>query len=196
MTEWTSETAEWYASNYGEYPTNRLAVDELDLPTDAVVVDVGCGTGYALRHASREVTRGRLIGIDPVPRMIEIARERTLDHPDSARIEFRVGSAESLPVENQAADVVFAFDSMDHWPDMERGLEEIRRILRPRGMLAIVKDQAVPGAAEAGRFAADTVGRAGFSAMDKREISGEGVSFTLWTWRLTERQLDVPPAPA
>jgi len=27
MTEWDSDTAEWYAENYGEYPTNRLAVD-------------------------------------------------------------------------------------------------------------------------------------------------------------------------
>jgi len=196
MTEWTSETAQWYASNYGEYPTNRLAVDELDLPPDAVVVDVGCGTGYALRHASQEVTRGRLIGIDPVPRMIEIARERTLGHPHSARIEFRVGSAESMPVEDEAADVVFAFDSVDHWQDMKRGLEEIRRILRPRGMLAIVKDQSVPGAAEAGRVAAESVRSAGFLALDQCEIGGEGVSFTLWTWRLTEQQLDVPPAPA
>jgi len=186
MTEWTSETAQWYASNYGEYPTNRLAVDELDLPPDAVVVDVGCGTGYALRHASQELTRGRLIGIDPVPRMIEIARERTLGHPHSARIEFRVGYAESMPVEDEAADVVFAFDSVDHWQDVNRGLEEIRRILRPGGTLAIVKDRSVPGAGEMGRVVAETVRSAGFSAIDKREISREGVSFTLWTWRLAE----------
>jgi len=186
MTEWTSETAQWYASNYGEYPTNRLAVDELTLPADAVVVDVGCGTGYALRHASVQVTRGRLIGIDPVPEMIEIARQRTVDHPHSARIEFRVGSAESLPIADQAADVVFAFDSVDHWQDVNRGLGEIRRILRPGGTLAIVKDQAVPGAGEAGRVVAETVRSAGFLAIDKREISGEDVSFTLWTWRLAE----------
>jgi len=187
MTEWTSETAQWYASNYGEYPTNRLAVDELTLSAEAVVVDVGCGTGYALRHASGQVTRGRLIGVDLVPEMIEIARERTVDHPHSARIEFRVGSAESLPVEDEAADVVFALDSVDHWQDVKRGLGEIRRILRPGGTLAIVKDRSVPGAAEAGRVVADTVGSAGFSAIDKREISGEGVSFTLWIWRLAER---------
>ena len=187
MPEWTTETAEWYASNYGEYPTNRLAVDAMDLPSDVVVVDVGCGTGYALRHASGVVTRGRLIGIDPVPRMIEIARERTIDHPHSARIEFRVGSAESIPVEDEASDVVFASDSLDHWQDIGQGLGEIRRILRSRGMLAIVKDQSVPGAADAERVVETTVSSAGFSLMDKREIRGEGVSFTLWTWRLTER---------
>ena len=86
MPEWDSETAEWYAQNYGEYPTNRLAVDALDLPEDAVIVDVGCGTGAALRHAAVKVRRGHLIGIDPVPRMIEIARERLEGHPAAARI--------------------------------------------------------------------------------------------------------------
>ena len=187
MTEWTSETADWYASNYGEYPTNRLAVDELALPYDAVIVDIGCGTGYALRHASWRVTHGRLIGIDPVPRMIEMAEERTLGHPHSARIEFREGSAENIPVGDDAADVVFAFDSLDHWQDLERGLREIRRILSRRGMLAVVKDGAVPGAAEVGRVSAETVRSAGFSSVAQREISGEGVRFTLWTWQLAER---------
>jgi len=180
MTEWNSETAEWYAKNYGEYPTNRLAVDELDLPVDAFVVDIGCGTGYALRHASLRVTRGRLVGIDPVPRMIEIARERTLGHPGSARIEFRQGSAEKMPVEDELADFVFAFDSLDHWQDIECGLGEIRRILRRGGKLVIVKDGAVPGAAEARRGLVDTVKRGGFLVTDQRELGGEGISFTLW----------------
>ena len=114
MTEWDSDTAEWYAANYGEYATNRLAVDELDLAADAVIVDVGCGTGSALRHAASRVIDGRLIGIDPVPRMIEIAREGSDESPASARIEYRVGSAEALPVEDGLADLVFAFDSIDH----------------------------------------------------------------------------------
>ena len=43
MNEWTAETADWYAERYGEYATNRLAVDALELAADAMVVDVGCG---------------------------------------------------------------------------------------------------------------------------------------------------------
>ena len=181
MTEWNSETAEWYASKFGEYPTNRLAVDELDLPSDAKIIDIGCGTGSALRYASLKVTHGSLIGIDPVPRMVDIARERTLGHPNSARIEFREGSAENMPVEDEWADFIFAFDSLDHWQDIEEGFSEIRRVLRPGGKLVIVKDVAVPGAAEARRGLADTVERAGFAVAEQRELTGEGVSFTLWT---------------
>ncbi len=181
MTEWDSETAEWYAANYGEYATNRLAVDELDLSVDAIIVDVGCGTGSALRHAAAQVTDGNLIGIDPVPRMVELARGHTVDHPASARIEYRVGSAEALPVNDDLADVVFAFDSIDHWQDIDRGLGEIHRILRHGSHLAIVKDGAVPGAAEARKSLLDRLEAAGFVVVGQCEITSEDVSFTLWT---------------
>ena len=179
-TEWDSDTAEWYAANYGEYATNRLAVDELDLPVDAVIIDVGCGTGSALRHAASRVTDGHLIGIDPVPRMIEIAREQSVDHPASARIEYREGSAEDLPVDDDSAHFVFAFDSLDHWQDVERGLSEIRRILQSGGQLVIVKDGRVPGAAEARRTLVGTLEGAGFVVAKHQEVTSEEVSFALW----------------
>ena len=41
MSAWNTETAEWYAAKYGEYATNRLAADAVDVAPDAVIVDVG-----------------------------------------------------------------------------------------------------------------------------------------------------------
>jgi ubiquinone/menaquinone biosynthesis C-methylase UbiE len=180
MSEWNSETAEWYADKYGEYATNRLAVDELYLPNNAIVVDIGCGTGAALRHASSKFDKGSLIGIDPVPRMIEIAREKTSSHSHASRIEFREGSAENVPVEDELADIVFAFDTLDHWQDVGQGLKEVHRILRPGGKLVIVKDGDVPGATKARKGLPDILKQAGFLVLDQRELSGEAVRFTLW----------------
>ena len=181
MSDWNSDTAEWYAENYGEYPTNRLAVDALDLPRDAVIVDVGCGTGAALRHAASRVSDGLLVGIDPVPRMIEIAQDRTIDHPGSDRIEYRQGAAENLPIEDNFSDFVFAFDSFDHWVDKDRGLSEIHRILQPDGKLVIVKDGSVPGASGSRDALADEVQQANFRVLEQQQRSGEGVTFTMWT---------------
>jgi len=93
MSEWNAETAQWYAGKYGEYATNRLAVDALDVAPDAVIVDVGCGTGSALRWVAARASEGELLGVDPVPRMLEIACERAADHPQGHRIEFREGPA-------------------------------------------------------------------------------------------------------
>jgi ubiquinone/menaquinone biosynthesis C-methylase UbiE len=180
MSEWNAETAEWYAANYGEYATNRLAINALKFEPDAVIVDVGCGTGAALRHAAHRVPRGTLIGIEIIPRMIEIAHERTASHQYQSRIEFREGSAEKLPVDDAAADLVLAFDSFDHWQDKSRGLSEIRRVLRPAGQIAVVKDGGLPGGKKARQGFLDELKRSGFDVISEQHLDGEDVSFTLW----------------
>ena len=180
MSEWTTETAEWYAKKHGEYATNRLAVDALKLASDAQIVDVGCGTGAALRHASRQVTRGSLIGVDPVPRMVEIARERADTHPAKSRLEFRVGPARALPVEDELADAVFAFDSYDHWQDTTAGLAEVRRVLKMDGRFVVVKDGSVPDGQQVRSAFIDSLDAAGFTVEDERSLCGHGVSFSMW----------------
>jgi len=181
MTLWTPETAETYAEKFGEYPTNRLAVDALSLASDEVVLDVGCGTAAALRHASSRVTDGRLVGVDPIPRMREIARERLRGHAAEDRIEILAGAADDLPLDDGSADVVLAFDSYDHWPDADAGLREIHRVLRADGRLAIVKDRGIPGTRS------DQLGlsleRAGFVLLREEERGGEGVRFRFWECR-------------
>ena len=180
MSEWNAETAQWYADKYGEYATNRLAADALDVAPDAVIVDVGCGTGSALRRVARRVPKGTLVGVDPIPRMLEIARERIARHPEGHRIEFRRGPAEKLPVDNASADLVFAFDSIDHWQDKATGLAEIRRVLRPQGRLVVVKDGGVPGGAKAKRDFLSELGRAGFHVLDEQALAECDVSCTMW----------------
>ena len=186
MSAWNAETAEWYSREYGEHPANRLAVDALELTPRAVIVDVGCGTGAALRHAATRVPRGTFIGIDPVPRMLEIARERAAAHPGGTRIDFREGSAEALPVEDDVADLVLAFDSFDHWQDRRLGLTEVRRVLHAEGRLVAVRDDAVPGGSKARRAFREALAQAGFGVCSKRNIAADGVSFRMWIFGATD----------
>lgn len=180
MSEWTAETADWYAANYGEYATNRLAADAIDVAPAAVVVDVGCGTGSALRRLSPRVPAGRLIGVDPVPRMLEIARERAAADPNGRRLEFMEAPAERLPLEDDVADVVLAFDSIDHWSDRAAGLREVARVLRPGGRFVVVKDGGLPGGAEATRALRGALAGAGLTVLKEEALAEGDVSCTLW----------------
>jgi len=181
MSEWTTETADWYAANYGEYATNRRAIELLEIAADAVVVDVGCGTGSALRHAAGKATMGTLIGVDPVPRMVEIARERLLGHPAAGRIQILEAPAHALPLADRSADLVLALDSYDHWGvEQAAGLREVRRILRPEGRFVVVKDGGLPGGEAAARAFVAALGGAGLAVVDERDVADEDVSFTFW----------------
>jgi len=186
MSEWDAKTAEWYAEKYGEYATNTLAIDALDGITPSYVLDIGCGTGAALRHASIRWTSARFIGVDPVPRMVEIAEERLVGHPRMQSVEFRVGAAEKIPVADCSIDLVLAFDSMDHWSNVDAGASEVARVLIRGGHLVVVKDQGVPGDR-------DRVVKL-FSAEDKLEleccqqIQNEDISFTMWVFAATGTQ--------
>ena len=180
MSVWNSESAEWYAEHYGEYPTNRLGLDSLELPPDATVVDIGCGTGSALRHASDRVSHGILIGVDPVARMLEIARDQTMAHPAAARIAFRQGAAEDLPIETASADFVLAFDSFDHWQDQGRGLQEVHRILKPRGRFVIVKDLSLPYGREAQDALVEALAEARLEVLDTQILEENDVKCKRW----------------
>jgi ubiquinone/menaquinone biosynthesis C-methylase UbiE len=183
--EWNDETAERYARKYGDCATNRLPVEEIQLPSNATIIDIGCGTGATLRRAADFVTNGVLIGIDPMPRMLEIAREKTADHPAGDSVEFRLGSAENLPIDDDFADFVFAFDTFDHWRDKERGLVEVHRVLRPDGRFVVVKDFVLPDAKDLGLAFVEMLTRFGFALLSEHFIEAEGVSFTMWVSALS-----------
>lgn len=95
---------------------------------------MGCGTGYLLRGLAGRLPGAELLhGIDPAPRMLEVARSSASD----ARLSFRVGAAEDLPYEDASFDLLVSTTSFDHWRDQRRGLAECARVLEPDGHLLL-----------------------------------------------------------
>jgi arsenite methyltransferase len=99
------------------------------------VVDVGSGAGFDSFIAAGQVgTSGRVVGVDMTPEMLEKSRATTqllgYDH-----VEFREGLAEQLPLEDGWADVVISNGVINLCPDKQAVFAEIRRVLRPGGVL-------------------------------------------------------------
>lgn len=108
-------------------------------PTDRVV-DVGCGPGNAVKAAARRGATA--IGVDPAPVMLRLARLFVR----GSRVEWRLGTAEALPVDDGAATVVWSVSTIHHWADIERGLAEAHRVLAPGGRFLGVERRSTPGA--------------------------------------------------
>lgn len=102
-----------------------------------VVLDLGSGAGFDCFLASPRVgDRGRVIGVDMTPEMLEKARENAAKG-GYANVEFRLGEIENLPVADNTADIIISNCVINLSPDKERVFQEAYRALRPGGRLMV-----------------------------------------------------------
>lgn len=119
----------------------RLAADLAGVTDKDRAVDVGCGPGTAVREAARRGARA--VGVDPAPVMLRLARTLTRGAAD---ITWSEGAAEALPLADGWATVLWSISTVHHWPDIDPGLAEARRVLAPGGRLLIGERRSPPGA--------------------------------------------------
>ena len=99
------------------------------------VVDVGSGAGFDSFVAARAVTEtGAVIGVDMTAEMLAKSRS-TASQLGLTHVEFREGFAESMPVDDQWADVVISNGVINLCADKRAAFAKIRRVLRPGGVL-------------------------------------------------------------
>jgi ubiquinone/menaquinone biosynthesis C-methylase UbiE len=98
------------------------------------VLDVACGTGVVTRVAAERVGRdGRVVGLDVNTEMLAVAR--SLSEVDGAPVEWREGSALSLPFPETMFDVVLCQLGLQFFPDRLLALTEMKRVLLTQGRL-------------------------------------------------------------
>jgi len=103
--------------------------DWMNLETDQLYLDIGCGTGNYTNALAQEGFR--FIGVDPSERMLDEARQK------SSNIDWRLGKAETLPIETESIDGVLASLTLHHWQNLENGFKELYRVLKPQGKIVI-----------------------------------------------------------
>jgi ubiquinone/menaquinone biosynthesis C-methylase UbiE len=117
------------------YPPEVFAyLKKLSSANDPNILDLGCGTGISTRQLAKV---GRVIGCDPDPIMLRAAK----NHKRINKEKYVLGKAEKLPFKNQTFDVVTAFSAF-HWFNNDKSIKEIRRVLKPGGIVFSVSKAA------------------------------------------------------
>ena len=136
--------AEGYAAWWSPIhrPATLRVLDEVagDGRPVAGLLDVGCGTGAMAREAAARWPGARVTGVDISAGMLAIAERETAALPAGAggQLRYAQAPADRLPFLDGAFDVVVSAFVLQLVPSRPRALREMRRVLRPGGLLACV----------------------------------------------------------
>jgi ubiquinone/menaquinone biosynthesis C-methylase UbiE len=136
----------WAEAGEGEKMQNHhLDITEktlrlMDLRPGERVLDLGCGSGWATRLLSRLVGEGpegfgQVVGLDVSDEMIRQARAASKDFEN---ILYVWGSALQIPWEENFFDKVLSVESFYYYPDQDRSLAELFRVMAPQGRLFVL----------------------------------------------------------
>jgi len=132
----------WFDRRAGSYeggwtgrwrdPLQRASLDALELTGADRMLDVGCGTGWASRIAAEQ--GASVVGIDLSSQMLAQASRRA---GGRGGLWFALGDAEALAFADGAFTALLCTNAFHHYPQPERAVREMARVLAPGGRLVI-----------------------------------------------------------
>jgi SAM-dependent methyltransferase len=130
--------------------TNRSFIEYLNLPTEALVVDLGCGPGTLEVEIAKRYSGVRLTGIERSASYCSTARQRTAHLPN---VDIRQGDASATGLPDNTFDVTFCRYLLEHVASASEVAREMVRITKPGGrivaqendLLYVVYHPEIPG---------------------------------------------------
>lgn len=113
----------------------KETLEKFNISDKGTLLDIGCGIGYFTIPAAGILNNGKVIGLDIVTEMIDIAREKA---NNISNIEFRKSDEYSFPIESSSIDYVFISNVLHEIEDKTRYFNEIKRVLKIQGYLCII----------------------------------------------------------
>jgi ubiquinone/menaquinone biosynthesis C-methylase UbiE len=135
----------WAAAGEGEkmehhhLDITQKTIRLMDLTPGARVLDLGCGVGWATRLLALSLAggeqSGQVVGLDVSDEMIRLAQESSRAFTN---IQYVVGSAQRIPWQDNFFERVLSVESFYYYPDQDRALDELFRVMAPGGRVFIL----------------------------------------------------------
>jgi demethylmenaquinone methyltransferase / 2-methoxy-6-polyprenyl-1,4-benzoquinol methylase len=116
----------------------KKAIRFLKSSSPQKILDIATGTGD-LAIASLRLKPLKVVGIDISEKMIQIGKEKVSKIPYGNKIEFVLAQAEKIPFEENSFDAVISGFGVRNFSDLNEGLKEANRVLKPGGPLVILE---------------------------------------------------------
>jgi ubiquinone/menaquinone biosynthesis C-methylase UbiE len=115
-------------------------IRRMDIRAGGRILDLGCGSGWATRLLARRAGKdpqnsSQVVGVDISDEMVRQAQAASKEFDN---VTFVVGSAAQIPWEENFFDKVLSVESFYYYPDQDRALDELFRVMAPQGRLFIL----------------------------------------------------------
>jgi SAM-dependent methyltransferase len=120
----------------------------LEIHQNDRVLEVGFGSGIDIKRVSEIAVDGFVAGVDHSEVMLDQARRRNAPAIRAGRVELQLAAASRLPYPDDSFDTVFSINVAQFWSNPLEEMLEMRRVLRPGGLIAIAVQPRSKGAME------------------------------------------------
>jgi ubiquinone/menaquinone biosynthesis C-methylase UbiE len=127
---------------------NQWTVSLLEVQRNDRVLEVGFGPGIAAEEISNIIKQGVFIGIDVSEVMLDQAQKRNEVAIREGRVNLKLAAVEDLPVFDKPFDKIFSINSIIFWEQPIERLKDLRKRLKPNGLLAITLQPRSKGATD------------------------------------------------
>ncbi len=115
-------------------------LQQVILPANAVILDVGCGGGRTVSRLSDLAPAGRVVGLDVSAASAAVSRDTNAGGIESGRVQILQGSVAALPFPSGVFEIVTAVETHYYWPDLAANVKEILRVLKPGGTFLLIAE--------------------------------------------------------
>ena len=116
------------------------ALGFFDIASDDEVLDIGCGGGETIRRLSEMIESGHVYGADHSELSVKLSTEHNKQGVECGKVRVVNASVEKLPFDDNSFDEIITVESFYFWPDPQKNLREVYRVLKKGGRFLVVAD--------------------------------------------------------
>ena len=140
-------------------------LSQISIGKQDTILDVGCGGGRTVSKLAAAAIQGKVYGMDHSKDSVTVAKKTNRAAIEAGRVEILEASVSRLPFPSDTFDIVTAVETHFWWPDLSRGFQEVRRVLKPGGSLTVIAEVYKGANTMVARFAEKHQQRAGFAML-------------------------------
>lgn len=126
-------------------PLTNWGLSHVHIESDYVILDVGCGGGATVGKLAKQAFAGKVYGLDCSATMVAYSKRFNQRLIKQGLVEIVEGSVEQTGFADGFFDLVTAVETYYFWPDFQRAIQEIYRVLKPNGKLVLINEMVQDG---------------------------------------------------